>query len=250
MKLEMLALLLLSISAGASPHHCKPTKIAVVDTGLDLSDPRFKSHLCKTGHRNFVPKETMNDTVGHGTHVAGLVQEFATDVNYCILIYKYYQNASSSAQNVRREILALQAAIDNGATVINFSGGGPGFNDDESKVIKNNPQVTFVVAAGNEGQNLDTPGNEYYPASYFYPNLVVVGAVGVNGIRTRYSNYGKHVENWELGEEVISTLPCDVNEVGSRCTGRMSGTSQATAIFSGKLVAKKSNSCEYSHNDN
>src|SRR5271168_5346568 len=119
-------LLIFSSIGIASSKNCL-TKIAVVDTGLNINDPRFQGHLCKTGHKNFVANETLNDIVGHGTFVVGLIQQYAKNANYCMLIYKYYSESSSGQTNAKNELLSFKEAVKNGATVVNFSAGGPNF---------------------------------------------------------------------------------------------------------------------------
>lgn len=208
----------------------KMIKIAVIDTGLDLTDPRFERHLCKTGHKNFVEDETINDYDSHGTHIAGIVQQYAENSNYCMLIYKYYKHYSET--NGKREIMAIQEAINNNADVVNFSGGGSSFSEEEYTLIKFHPETIFVVAAGNDGKNLDIPGNEYYPASLFLPNERVVSSIDTNGVKSETSSWSKN-SYWEVGQNVVSYIPN-----GKR--GRMSGTSMSTAKFSGNLVAKMS----------
>lgn len=217
---------------------CGQTRIAVIDTGLNLNDPRFKGHLCEKGHKNFVDDESLDDVNNHGTHVAGLIEKYAGNANYCMLIYKYYEDSSPGYVNEKREVASLREAIKNGATIINYSGGGSVFSEDEALLIKNHPEVIFVVAAGNEGKSLDISGNEYYPASLFYKNIEVVENIDESGNRATSSNYGSKVKNKEIGTNVTSLIP-------DGRVGVMSGTSQATAVFSGKLVAKKSKACNY-----
>ncbi len=238
MKFGILILSLLLAVPSLATNKCQQIRIAVVDTGLDLTDPRFKTHICHTGHKNFVEDESINDTHGHGTFVAGLIQQYASKSNYCLLIYKYYSESASGSLNLKRESMAFREAIKNGASIINFSGGGGGFNEEEALLIAKNPKVTFVVAAGNEGEDLDVPGNYYFPASLFYKNMHVVGAIDSHGDRSKTSNYSKKIYDTELGENAISFLP-------NGKMGHMSGTSMATGIFSGKLVDKLSKSCEY-----
>lgn len=212
-------------------------KIAIIDTGLNLNDVRFEGKLCKRGHKNFVPDETLDDIEGHGTFVAGLITQYAKRANYCLLIYKFHKESSPGPVNLDRELSALKEAVDNKADIINFSAGGSNFNESEALMIKYHPEITFVVAAGNEHHDMDIPGNEYYPASLFYPNMEVVGSVDKNGNRSAFSNYSKRIEDKEVGENVTSYLPN--NEVGT-----MSGTSMATAIFSGKLIDAVSKTCK------
>jgi subtilisin family serine protease len=234
--------LLLPIIGYASSHHshrnCKQVRIAIIDTGLDLSDLRFKSHICKSGHKNFVDNESINDTNGHGTFVAGLIKQNTEYSNYCFLIYKYYSENVASFINTQNEISAMEEAVRNHPDIINYSGGGKEFLEDEFLAIKNHPEIKFVVAAGNEHQNIDLPGNRYYPASYDLSNIYVIGSLDQNGERAESSNWRTGRIFWEIGQEAYSTLP-------GNTMGHMSGTSMATAIFSGKLVAKLSKTCQY-----
>ena len=233
--MKLFLLLLLSTSCFAD-NSCHKIRVAVIDSGLDLKDPRFTNYLCESGHKDFTG-EGFKDFFVHGTHVAGLIQQNAIDANYCFLIYKYYSIHVSGKQNLSREISSIKYAIKNGANVVNFSGGGAEFSEEEYDLIKNHPNVTFVVAAGNEGQDTDKVGNEYYPGSYWLDNIVIVGSTNHYGEKVQSSNWGNHIV-WEVGDQVLSTLPNGKN-------GYLSGTSMATAVRTGKLVDKLSKSCEY-----
>lgn len=227
MKYAILILTLLTSLANADT-----LRVAVVDTGLNLNDSRFAGHLCIDNHKDFTGTGII-DSNGHGTMVAGLIEKYAGKGDYCLLIYKYYQSTVPGIVNMKHEVEAFLEAIADGAKIINLSGGGEDFNEDESLLIKLHPEITFVVAAGNSGKNLDLPGNVYYPASYYYNNIVVVESVNEKGEKSSFSNYGKKVEYKELGEDVTSY---DINGSG---TG--SGTSFACAIHTGKLIRKMLN---------
>jgi subtilisin family serine protease len=238
LKIPLALLLLVTFVGTVQAKSCKlnkPLRVAVIDTGLNLTDPRFKNHLCKSGHKDFTGTG-LNDTNGHGTFVTGLIEQYAKKSDYCLLIYKYYGDNSSPSVDLDNELLALQAAIDNKADIVNFSGGGEGFNEQESLLIKYNPDTTFVVAAGNNGLNLDLPNNEYYPASYFYVNEIVVESTDSQGQLSTFSNYSIKIDDKELGENVLSYLP-------NGKTGYESGTSFSCAIVTGKLVAKTKKQC-------
>lgn len=232
-------LLALSIAVGLGQTRSScPLKlnIAVIDTGLNIQDPRFKDHLCKSGHKNFVESETLDDVHGHGTFVAGLIQQYAKYAKYCMTVYKYYTVSASEQDNVRRELLAFKEAIKNKSDIVNFSAGGPVYNEEEAALIRNHPEITFVVAAGNEGLDIDIPGNEFYPASLFYKNMVVVENINEDGTLSFTSNYSNHIHNSEIGEHVASYFP-DGKE------GYMSGSSMSCAIHTGKLIFKTLNQC-------
>ena len=201
------------------------TRVVVLDTGLNLADPRFSQVLCKDGHMDFTGRG-IEDTNGHGTHVAGLIKTYAKDANYCLIIVKYYTDRSALANYLP----ALEYAVSLHPDFINISGGGPGWDDREYAAVceaKAN-HTKFVVAAGNDNSIDNT---DYYPAGYREDNIVVVGALESDGYnRARYSNYGSVVTAWEIGQ-VTSTLP--------NGEGMMKGTSQATAIHMGKMLNKK-----------
>jgi subtilisin family serine protease len=207
-------------------------RIAVIDTGLNLTDPRFQDHLCKTGHKDFTG-EGIKDLVDHGTHVVGIIQQNAGNANYCLLIYKFYSFAVSGKLNQEREVMALKQAIKDKADIVNISGGGESKYNPEKEVIKHNPRTLFVVAAGNDHHDLDLKC-DYYPACLGFNNILVIGSLNSEGVRSNFSNYGSVVSTYEIGEDVLSTLP-DNRE------GRMSGTSMATAVYTGKLIRKMLN---------
>lgn len=220
-------LLLVSVSCGAETRLVSSKiKVAVVDTGLNLKDPRFQSVLCPTGHKDLTG-EGIQDVHGHGTHMAGLIKQYAKDADYCLIIIKYFPGKNGPAASVYK---AFQHAKDVGADFVNLSGGGIGPEQGESGVILDTPNTIFVVAAGNGAQNLDENCN-YFPACYLFRNILIVGALGTNGKRYPISNYGNVVDAWELGENVLSTLP--------NGTGYLTGSSIATAIHTGKLVYAK-----------
>jgi len=88
----------------------KLLKIAVIDTGISL-DRIQDASLCKTGHKDFTGYG-LNDNHGHGTHIYGLIDQYAkniklktnsdvallskTSVSYCQIIIKFYDLESTS----------------------------------------------------------------------------------------------------------------------------------------------------------
>jgi subtilisin family serine protease len=201
-------------------------KIAILDTGLDLNDIRFKDVLCSEGHKNYT-SESISDVHGHGTHVTGLIKDYAGKENigkYCLVIYKIYGNHNGS-----KAARMVSGVIETGdMNIVNISGGGKQPSDDEYNFIKTHPNVMYITAAGNEGENLaDYP---YYPASYNAPNIITVGAVDDNHFKLEASNFGKLGMVWELGKDVVST-----GIMGYRM---LSGTSMATAIYTGRYIKK------------
>ena len=203
-------------------------KVAVLDTGLNLKDERFTSVLCKSGHANFSREAGIEDKFGHGTHVTGLIKQYAKNADYCLMIIKFI--GARGEASISSEVYGIEHAINNGAKIINISSGGKGFNEYESLIIEANPKVKFIVAAGNESSDIES--NHYYPAYYsrYFSNVYVVGALNEAGNISSQSNYGALVKFWELGDNVMSTWITGYKE--------LSGTSMATGIFTGKMINK------------
>lgn len=202
------------------------TKVAIIDTGLDFNDPRFRPLLCKSGSEDLTG-EGITDIIGHGTHVAGLIKQYATpNAHYCFLVFKYYSAHTFPSKNTYRMTEAILDAIRAGADIINVSGGGYSPSQLEYTALALHPHTLLVAAAGN-----DNTTRAYFPAAYHLPNVVSVGSKEQSGDKSTFSNYGSWVHAWEYGDDVMSTLPGG--------TGVSSGTSMATAIHTGKIVAER-----------
>lgn len=201
-------------------------KVAVIDTGFSFNI-KNNVRLCKYGHKNFVTgSNTPDDTHGHGTNVACLIDKFAENSDFCLVIIKFYSPTATAEENLVRSIKALQYALNLNVNIINYSGGGPEIDPIEQKLTKKilDKNIIMVVAAGNEGSNLDKNCN-YYPACYD-KRIVVVG--NQNFISNR-SNYGSIVDDYVNGNNVM----CLVDRP-------FTGTSQATAIKSGLIIKQLS----------
>ncbi len=212
----------------------KPVVVAVIDTGLSVNSFTSNAKLCKFGHKDFTKlgqlakfKNIENlvpiDNHGHGTNIAGLIQEHAGNANFCMVILKYYDPKTENGDNLNNTVKAIQYAKNIGVDYINYSGGGTEPSDIERKAVKDflNTGGKFVAAAGNE--RADTDISPYYPA-LDDPRVISVGSLGLDGNRASYSNWGKSIKRWEYG----------TNQTGFGIT--LSGTSQAAAVATGKMV--------------
>ena len=198
-------------------------KIAVIDTGFDM---RYEKgvKLCKTGHKSLTDDST-HDNHGHGTHIAGLIAMNAK-VDYCLVIIKYY-DPFHPGNNLANTIKAFEYAISENVDMINYSGGGVEPSSQEREVIGQalDKHIIIVAAAGNEGKDFRKQG--YYPAMYD-TRIVVVGNLTKNkkgkAVRAPSSNYGQEVDLQVFGTNIKSL------------NGLMTGTSQSTAIVTGRLA--------------
>ncbi len=226
-------LISLMICLGFAAYRPPTIKLAVMDSGLDISDERFKDVLCPSGHKDYT-NTGIEDKLGHGTFITGLIKQYAGESSigsYCIVILKYTDGANVT-RGIEADVnfkKALRVAAD--YDVVNISGGGNLYSDFEHRVIKHS-RAKFIVAAGNDNQNLDfAKYYTFYPASYILKGLTNIDVIGnkkLNGEKADSSNFGSMVR-YEVGEDVESTLPDGEY-------GHMSGTSISTAIATGKKI--------------
>lgn len=221
----------------------KPITIGVIDTGFGYQDLGHDAPLCQFGHKDFTVDQVFSGTFpvhsklpldfnSHGTNVVGLINEYASkgDIKYCFVIIKYWSNQQSGIKNVIASADALKYANNLKLDVINYSGGGSNSNEEERIAAKHilDRGALIVAAAGNEGDRLDGVMKSYFPAMYD-PRIVMVGSTDGHGHRADSSNYGSFINAWEVGVDQVA--------YGIK----MSGTSQATAIVTGKRVSEMNN---------
>jgi subtilisin family serine protease len=223
---------------------CKeePIKVAVIDTGFDFGGQVIpNAHLCNYGHEDFTDGETIKDpklwsaipmdVTGHGTNIVGLINKYAGNANYCIIILKFWKSDEDAyGENLLNEVRAIEYATSIKADIINISGGGENYRDMEAEAVKSflDTGGIMVTAAGNTGKDLTVL--PFYPAMCD-SRVVVVGSLNNEGVKSNTSNYGKEVKAWEIGEH-------------QEAYGvSMSGTSQAAAIRTGKTLAHLKNKC-------
>lgn len=216
----------------------KKVVVAVIDTGIS-SSLKNANFLCDTGHMDFTGTG-IEDHHGHGTNVSGLIDQYAKNlvidegsselevlsrrINYCQVVLKYYDPEQKDAEGLKQYLKALRAAIDLKVDIINISGGGSYFSTEEQILIKKalDSNIKLVVAAGNNHSDLDNA--PFYPAN-LDNRLYIVGNLTKTKQISPTSNFGIKVNTWEIGEKRSSYNSTP-----------LSGTSQATAVKSGKLV--------------
>jgi subtilisin family serine protease len=188
---------------------------------------------------NFVSSNNdLTDNHGHGTHISGIIGAeagngkgiagIAPDVS--IMCLKYFDPKVPNTDNLRNTIRSIQYATAMHASIINYSGGGTEYSQDEKDAIDNARKngILFVAAAGNERSNSDV--HHYYPADYGLPNIISVTAIDPNIQVLPSSNYGTStVDIAAPGQNILSLLP-------NNAYGTMTGTSQATAFVTGAAV--------------
>ncbi|MCS0674085.1 S8 family peptidase [Cytobacillus firmus] len=218
----------------------KGIKIAVLDTGCDLSHADLKDRI--TGGRNFTDDDNSDPNIfkdynGHGTHVAGTIAAHENDAGVIgvapeadLLIVKVL-NKDGSGQ-YEWIINGIHYAIEQNADIISMSLGGPAdvpeLHDAIKAAVKKN--ILVVCAAGNEGDGDDSTDEFAYPGCY--NEVISVGAINLERDSSEFTNSHNEIDLVAPGEEILSTF---LN--GKYAT--LSGTSMAAPHVSGALALIK-----------
>jgi thermitase len=188
---------------------------------------------------NFVSNTgDLTDNHGHGTHIAGIIGAEAGNgkgiagiaPKVSLMILKYYDPKVQNTDNLKNTVNSIRYAIKMKANIINYSGGGTEFSQDEHDAIDEARKqgILVVAAAGNERSNSDH--HKYFPADYVLSNIISVTAIDPATEVLASSNYGTEtVDLAAPGQNILSTLP-------GNTYGYMTGTSQATAFVTGAAV--------------
>jgi len=192
--------------------------VAVIDSGIDSSHPDIAANLI-AGY-DFVENDNIpNDLNGHGMHVAGIIGAVGnnamgiTGVSWSAKIMPLKVLDQNGEGTIADIIEATDYAAQNNARVINMSFSGSDFSQSLYDSIASYPNVLFVAAAGNGGE--DNLGNDNdntlyseYPASFDLPNIISVAASDQKDNLTYFSNYGiTSVDVAAPGANILSTIP-------------------------------------------
>ncbi|ABC32388.1 Subtilisin-like serine protease [Hahella chejuensis KCTC 2396] len=257
--------------------------VAVLDTGIlpthpDLSgrlvsandDYDFVSSISSSLDGNGIdndPTDPGDSLVGgssfHGTHVAGTVAAASNTVGGVgvafeanIMPIRVLGQGGSGSDADLVQAIRFAAGLSNSsgtfpsrrADIINMSLGGPGFSTALGAAVQDalNAGVIVVAAAGNENIS-----SAFYPAAY--PGVVSVSAVGADGQKAPYSNYGSTVDiaapggnmlqdvNGDgRGDGVLSTWADDSSGSIELSYAYMQGTSMASPHVAGVFALMES----------
>lgn len=203
-------LLYLATSHAEIPSRQPKYKIAIFDTGYDISNAGpVKLKLCKTGHYDFhTHKAEIGHTLQHGTQVASIIAESLKNVDYCAVVFQMY-DYNENAFSFSDFKLAVDKAIHEHVSVVNMSFNGYQYSkiEDFSLQRLSNSGAVMFVAAGNENHELDQ-NCDAYPACLNIDNLNAVGALepGTN-LPTEYTNFGSHIKAWASGMNNLTHNP-------------------------------------------
>ena len=217
-------------------------KVGVIDSGIysnhvDLIN-RVNREISHDFSNNSTSSGALNDTHGHGTHVAGTIGAQGNNsigisgVNLDVDLVKLKINENGSTSSFASKLIsAVNYAQINDIKVLNNSNNFSSISDVSASLdiaIKNYDGL-FVNSAGNKGQNLET--FNILPCSASLDNVLVVGAIRSDGTRWSSSNFSESkVHVYAPGVNIMSTLPLSVASSGY---GAYQGTSMAAPHVTG-----------------
>ncbi|XP_040939861.1 subtilisin-like protease SBT6.1 [Gossypium hirsutum] len=211
-------------------------KMAIFDAGIRADHPHFRNIKERT---NWTNEDTLNDNLGHGTFVAGVIAGedaeclgFAPDTE--IYAFRVFTDAQVSYTSWFLDAFNYAIAIN--MDVLNLSIGGPDYLDlpfveKVWEITANN--IIMVSAIGNDGPLYGTLNN---PADQ--SDVIGVGGIDYSDHIASFSSRG--MSTWEIPHGYGRVKP-DVVAYGQEIMGskistgckQLSGTSVASPVVAG-----------------
>jgi thermitase len=207
-------------------------KVAILDTGIDTDHPDLAPNVYKSSDKpnngkdddkngyvddtygwNVINgKGSGEDNNGHGTHVSGIVAGRGNNANgssgicwSAQLVAVKFMNSKGKG-STSDAIDGIDYAVKNGAKIVNCSFGSSSKSSALHDAVDyaQDHNVLLVVAAGNDGENIDK--NPTYPASFSDSNILAVAASTDEDTLASFSNYGSTaVDVAAPGDNIFST---------------------------------------------
>ncbi len=248
-----------AVNAHLSSADGNNVKVAVLDTGIELSHPAFAG--VNIERKNFTT-ETDDDINGHGTHCAGTI--FGQDVNGTRIgvarniskafIAKVLGQGQGDSSNLAS---AIQWAAQNGANVISMSLGidFPGFVRFlvEQNGWEINPATSVALEAYRENINLFSALSQFLDAGDAFSNGSVV--VAASGNESNRPSFEIAVAPPAAGNGIISVGALQQDDSGlstasfsnTQCNVSAPGVAVLSAGLGGGLVSLNGTSMATPH---
>ncbi len=228
-------------------------KVAVLDTGFDLTHPDFAGRRITT--KSFIPNQEVQDRQGHGTHCIGtacrtlspsIPPRYGIGYETEIFVGKVLNNQGSGADG---SILAgIEWAIANNCQIVSMSLGARAligqpysrtFEMAADRALRNGTLI--IAAAGNESDRPNQVNAVGHPANC--PSIMAVGAISTQLEVAWFSNGGMNPNGGQINIVAPGAEP-SIPASGSRVDvyssylmptryRRLAGTSMATPHAAG-----------------
>lgn len=198
-------------------------RVAVIDTGYDVKsygNSRLADAVDMTG------SGTIQDEHGHGTAMANLILENAPDGVSIMPIKAADENGTATSIKL---YMGIRYAMEHRADVINISMSA--YQSSGSAILNSAVEkareagIAVIVSAGNAGSDV----SGFSPANA--REAIVVSAVGRDGKRAEYSNFGTLVDFCSYGTMEAFGL--------DKKREKHTGTSVAAALASASAAEQK-----------
>jgi thermitase len=211
--------------------------VAVVDSGVDGRSADLAPNLLP-GRNLYDGNADTSDHAGHGTVIASVIAAPAGNGGYVgiapdarVLPVRVLGGSSGQDWSDDAVVRGIEYAVASGAKVINLSLGGlnsPIAGIDKALADAQRAGALVVIAAGNDGVDLDDPRYTESPDGYGLENTLTVANFTTRATLAADSNYGaRHVQIASLGAVLWGDYP------DSATGGYLGGSSAATATVSG-----------------
>ncbi len=228
--------------------------VSIVDTGLTPN--AATGHPWLAGVRGAVENPYTNDSngdiviapyAGHGTFVAGVLRCIAPKAS--VFVERAFDIAGADYET--RLASSLEDALNRDPDILVFTFTSSThrdqplltFDDFYERRIRYMKGLAVLAPAGNEGWS-----RPMWPAAH--PGVIAVGALAPDGRdRAYFSNYGRWVDVYAAGEDLINAFPegtyvCNEPPIGERRQfhgmANWSGTSFSTPLVAGLIAARMS----------
>ena len=250
---------------------CSDVAVAIVDSGIVMDHEDLAGNLWKNSGEiadndndddgngyeddvngwDFIDSDNVpDDTVGHGTHVAGIVSAVTNNGlgvaslarNAKIVPIKIFKkktvtingkNVTQTVANTSDIYKAFRYVKAMGFPIVNCSFGGSAIDLVTKSLIEECSSTLFVVAAGNEGSDNDS--SPVYPASYDCDNIISVASTDSTDSLSSFSNYGAS----SVDIAAPGTLIMSAYYPNSTTYAKSSGTSMACPFVASAAAVMK-----------
>ena len=179
-------------------------KVAIIDTGCDISHPDLKDRIIDV--RNFTDDDkgainNVTDYVTHGTATASVIASSGKIIGVApkcnLLILKALTRTGGKISWVTE---AIKYATQQNVDIINMSLGCPQPNAEMYEAIKRAiaKDICVVCACGNNSDNNVNTDELNYPAGY--NECISVGSISYSRKYSRFSSSNKEVDLATFGE--------------------------------------------------